>query len=231
MEKYGHGKNHLILGCMFGSKTTHLQEVVEKTRHCPSILTLVLSAGKDTRWSGPVFGRSEIQSHAGRLLEADARVENGEEAIAYVLDRCRKDLIARPKKKGMWRVVVVLDECQFVPGVACFAQWVLDHRQDLPSVHVEAHYAGLDGSSDRKMFAPVVELLPYCDTLVKLAAVCMCCQQSRAAFTRRDVAVQGEFFLGSEESYSAVCGLCHTHSKGSCPFYATSPTTTESTFP
>ena len=92
MEKYGHGKNHLVLGCMFGSKTTHLQEIVERTRRCPSILTLVLAPCKDVRWGTS----NEIKSHAGQKLEADARVGSGKGAIEYVLRRCREDLESRP---------------------------------------------------------------------------------------------------------------------------------------
>jgi thymidine kinase len=211
-DKFGFGKNHLVLGPMFASKSTHLEKVVQRTRLCPAVVTIVLVPTRDARWGGAGM----LRTHSRSEMQADAVVGSGEEAIEAV----RKICTGFADDKHPRKAVVVLDEAQMVDGVHTFAEWVLDHP-DLPTYHIDAHFAALDGSSSRKMFASVVELLPLCDKIDKLNAVCMCCQKRAASFTRRDVEAQGEFFLGAEESYSAVCGRCHAHAKSQpCPFAA-----------
>lgn len=47
--------------------------------------------------------------------------------------------------------------------------------------------AALDGTFERKAFNKVLELVPICEKVIKLTAVCWFCKQENAAFTKRIV--------------------------------------------
>lgn len=234
MADGGHGKNYLVLGPMFSGKSTELLKVVDRSERHQRLLVVSLKPAVDRRWE-----TGHIRTHSGRVLSADALVSDGESCVREVTARClafRANHGEAPRK-----VVVVLDECQFVPDLARFGEWVVDHRRELPDVEIEAHYAGLDGTAreksgptrdtvSRKMFPEVSALLPHCEKVKKLAAVCMCCQARSASFTRflnpselepvpgsdddDDAPAQQKsdsdpfLRLGAEDIYRAVCGPC-----------------------
>lgn len=215
----GHGKNHLVLGPMFSGKTSELFKVVDRSIRHAKLLVVALKPKVDDRW-----GVSDIKTHGGNTLSVDALVSDGLECVAVVAEKGR-EYVALHGFLPL-RVVVVVDECQFLKDVAYLARWVKNHKSDLPDVEVEAHYAGLDGTAgepgkmegqegSRVMFPEIVSLLPLCTTITKLNAVCMRCQLRDAAFTRffgrNDDHVESEdpfLRIGAEESYEAVCEHC-----------------------
>lgn len=85
--------------------------------------------------------------------------------------------------------VIAIDEGQFFPDVfistlICkIAQFCEKLANDGKIVLV----AALDGSFERKPFNTILELIPLCEKVVKLTAVCWYCKQDNASFTKRTV--------------------------------------------
>jgi len=80
------------------------------------------------------------------------------------------------------------------------------------------YVAGLDGTYRREPFGQILQLIPYCDTVVKLHAVCQGCgcsqiQPVNALFTQalfeQPVASHTQINVGGAEKYKSVCRLCY----------------------
>jgi thymidine kinase len=68
--------------------------------------------------------------------------------------------------------------------------------------------AALDGTFQRKPFGKVLNLVPLSETVIKLSAVCVLCQDD-AAFSVRlsnETAVE---VIGGADKYIAVCRTCY----------------------
>ncbi len=72
--------------------------------------------------------------------------------------------------------------------------------------------AALDGNFKRKPFGSICELVPLCEEIVKLSAVCKLCFND-ASFTMRLVSEEKEELIGGEETYMPVCRNCFNHGK------------------
>ena len=66
--------------------------------------------------------------------------------------------------------VVAIDEAQFFPDLYEFVKLALDYYNK----HVIV--IGLDGDSDRNNFGDIHRLLPLCDDIIKLKALCSVCK-------------------------------------------------------
>lgn len=192
---------------MFSEKSTNLMRQAKRAQLLENASLLVIKPFLDTR------DGKKIRTHSNMELKADAFVTDGQAAIAEV----RSHALANPNKSLL---ILIVDEAQFLNGVAELALFVERHPE-LPEHAIVAHYGALDGTFERKMFQPIVELLPLMTTSYKLLAICMCCQSAEASFTRRDCEVKDEggdrvIVPGGSEMYSAVCGTCYHHPHRQC---------------
>jgi len=71
--------------------------------------------------------------------------------------------------------------------------------------------ASLIGNYLLEGFGDILNLLPHCEKITMLSAICMRCHARDASFTalkREDVERDGQPFVGGSESYEAVCRQC-----------------------
>jgi thymidine kinase len=169
----------LIVGPMFAGKTTELLRRVKRElfaqRHC-----CVVKYEKDVRYSN-----ASVSTHDNQQLAATL-------ALSRLSDFTN------------WRDydVVAIDEGQFFPDIATFAQTAADGG-------VKVIISALDGDFQRKPFGKIPDLMPMCDQLVKVTAVCMKCQCREAPFTKRIVASKVQELIGGADMYAAVCRRCY----------------------
>jgi len=69
---------------------------------------------------------------------------------------------------------------------------------------------GLDGDSDRKPFGEILQLIPLCDTVTKLKALCKRCAfgsgvRKDAIFSACFTGKEGQVSVGGDDKYEAVC--------------------------
>lgn len=167
------------MGPMFAGKTTELMRRVKREVHARRSC-FVIKYAKDVR-----YDHDSVASHDQLTLKAQAAVA----ALGDVGER--------------WRTfdVVAVDEGQFFPDLVPFCNKVADAGK---IVMISA----LDGDYLRKPFGQICEIVPYCESVEKLTAVCMMCHSRQASFTRRTVASAEQELIGGADMYIATCRQC-----------------------
>ena len=99
---------------------------------------------------------------------------------------------------------IFIDEAQFFSDLYEFVK-----------VSVETHnkqvvVIGLDGDSDRRNFGQIHQLVPLCDTITKLTALCSLCKDGTLGiFSKKIVNSSQTVDVGSTDKYMAVCRKCY----------------------
>jgi thymidine kinase len=103
---------------------------------------------------------------------------------------------------GLDASVVLIDEAQFfddlVPAVS-----------DMVLAGKKVYVAGLDGDFERKKFGAVLDLIPRCDRVTKLASLCSRCRDGTPAiFSKRLTEEKCQVVVGVG-NYAPVCRSCY----------------------
>jgi thymidine kinase len=170
---------------MFAGKSSALQSIV-KRHQCLGWKMMVLNHSSDTR-----YGTASVINHDNQRVPAT----------------CVKDLLPLLKEKEFLEAkLIVLDEAQFFEDLLPFVVEALDQHEK----HVVV--VGLDGDAERKPFGQITKLLPYCDKITKITALCSyCANGTPAIFTfakRADVAAAVSAStpcVGADDKYIPVC--------------------------
>ncbi len=170
---------HLYLGPMYAGKTSQLIRNIDDG-------TIVLDFSE------------EIGCHFGAIVSHD-----------NVKSRCIKmnrlcnlfittdiDIIDsfRNAKK------ILINEAQFFPDLLSFVKMIEKY-----SLKVEVY--GLDGDFERKSFGQILDIIPYCDSVVKLKGKCHNCNEL-SLFSKR-ITSNKEQYLVDETAYRPVCRRCY----------------------
>ncbi|RNF19909.1 putative thymidine kinase [Trypanosoma conorhini] len=118
--------------------------------------------------------------------------------------RSREDAAAGGDAGALdWREydVIAVDEGQFFPDLYDFCtaavaqgKWVF--------------VASLDGDCRQQLFGEAYRLLPQCEAVEKLAAICARCRTRDAFFTRRRVEAEEVVMVGGADLYEPTCRRC-----------------------
>lgn len=175
------GRIELVIGPMFAGKTTELRRRVKREIHARRSC-FVIKYAKDVRYDA-----CNVASHDQLTLRAQAAVSRLDEV------------------QEQWRKfdVLAIDEGQFFSDLVDFCNTAADAGKIVM-------VAALDGDYRRKPFGQICELVPYCESVEKLTAVCMMCHDRPACFTRRTVNVEQQELIGGADMYIAACRECYT---------------------
>jgi len=98
--------------------------------------------------------------------------------------------------------VIAIDEAQFFPDIVDF----IKHYEKLDYIIL---IAGLDGDSNRNKFGFILDIIPYCNNVVKLHAMCSVCNNGTLGlFSKRYLAGLDDnniVCVGAKEKYMSVC--------------------------
>jgi len=169
----------LYLGPMWAGKSS---TVLGTLRRYKSIgwNILVLTAAADTRYGTEMIVSHDKDSYPARSISALLPLLNDVEYSGAQL--------------------IVIEEAQFLPDLYEFV---------LAAVEKDAKHVicvGLDGDSDRKPFGDLLRLVPLCDKLTKLTALCSDCKDGTPAlfsFYKNLKSVQVQ--VGASEQYEPLC--------------------------
>jgi len=96
--------------------------------------------------------------------------------------------------------LIIIEEGQFFPDLCQFVECAVD-KDDKDVVVV-----GLDGDSNRRPFGDLLKLIPLCDKVTKLTAMCKrCASPMKALFTYRKNGTSNIVSVGAEAEYEALC--------------------------
>ena len=170
----------LTLGPMFSGKTTHLIQIYNKHKFIGTNVC-VINYFADTRY-GP---DAVVSSHD--LAKMPCVMSN---------------TLAESRDQWMPAQVVIINEGQFFPDLF---ETVIEMVDLLGK---EVYVCGLDADFKRQPFGDILRLIPYCDRVQKLNALCAYCKDgTNAIHSHRIVSCDDQVLIGSDV-YVPLCRTC-----------------------
>jgi len=169
----------LYVGPMFAGKSTVILGLIRRNTFINK-KTMCITSSLDSR------SKNEIKSHDNDSYPATATAE----------------LLTMLKMAEFHSAnTVVIEEAQFFPDLKAFVLTAVEDYQK------EVVVVGLDGDSSRKPFGQILDLIPYCDSVQKLMALCIRCGDGTPAiFTSRRAGNPGQQVLvGASDLYEPLC--------------------------
>ncbi|KAI6649720.1 Thymidine kinase, cytosolic-like [Oopsacas minuta] len=173
-----YGYIQVIMGPMFSGKTTELLRRV-KRYSIATYKSCLVKYKNDTR-----YDQDNIATHDKELANAISCTK-----LADIYDQLKENQ------------VIGIDEGQFMEDLVEFCEKLANEGKIVI-------VACLDGTFQRKSFAPIPHLIPLAESVIKLKAVCMKCYAD-ASFTKRTVESQKVELIGGADKYMAVCRACY----------------------
>lgn len=176
------GHLEIILGCMYAGKTSRLISIY-KHNLIAEIPTVVINHIDDKR-----YDNKKMSTHDKVMIEC-IQAKN-----LYDIFETNKTLLDTKE-------AFIINEGQFFTDLYEVVRLLVrDHNK---SVYV----GGLDGDYKMHKFGQILDLIPLCDKVEKLHAICSICKKP-AAFTKRLTNETKQTVIGSD-NYIPVCRLCH----------------------
>ena len=175
---------NLIMGCMFSGKTSALINVA-KISKLINRKVLLINYIEDTRYSS-----------SGNITTHDS--------ISIECIPCGKDItVILNTQDYIDSEVICVNEGQFFDNLVHFCTTACNEGK-------EVHICGLDGDYLKCPFGELLNLIPHCDDVKKLKALCMSCKNGTlASFTKRIGDSKVLIEIGSTEMYIPVCRKCY----------------------
>ena len=176
------GYLEIILGCMYAGKTSRLISIY-KYNLIAEIPTVVINHIDDKRYD------NEKMSTHDKIM------------ISCIQTRKLYDIFEKDKDLLNKTQAFIINEGQFFDDLYDVVRLLVrDHNK---SVYV----GGLDGDYKMQKFGQILDIIPLCDKVEKLHAICSLCKKS-APFTKRLTSETEQTVIGSD-NYIPVCRKCH----------------------
>jgi thymidine kinase len=176
----------LLIGPMFAGKSSAIQSIVRR-HESMGWSVFVVTNSMDTRYS-----------------DAPAVVNHDKIAIPAVAVKALLPLLTTAEYARAR--LVVIEEAQFFPDLLEFVRAVVDRDRKHCVV------VGLDGDAERRPFGQVLDLVPHCDRVTKLTAMCKQCGDGTpalftfaAASRAAEANAEGVPCVGSDDLYVPLC--------------------------
>jgi thymidine kinase len=172
----------LILGCMFSGKSTEIIRIINRLDTI-NVKYLLIKPQIDKRYSSNMVCTHNFMQRG--------------------CTSCRDLLPLLETEDYSKSDYIIIEEAQFFEDLEEFVKKVVD--EDKKKVIV----AGLDGDSNRENFGQIHKLLPLCDDIIKLKALCAVCKNgTEGIFSKRIVDDDKQMCIGALDKYIAVCRKC-----------------------
>ena len=100
--------------------------------------------------------------------------------------------------------LILINEGQFFEDIVPWVKDMVDNKNK------KVYVCGLDGDYKRERFGNLLELIPFCDKVTKLSALCGLCKDgTHAIFTHRFSSSKEQVLIGEKEHYLPVCRKCY----------------------
>lgn len=180
MDSVKDGYLELALGPMFSGKTTYLVQTYKKYTYIGKKVA-VINFADDTR-----YHETMLSTHDKVMIPC---------IQAKSLQTVYEEVKAAD--------VILINEGQFFNDLAEIVLKMVD--EDKKTVYV----FGLDGDFKREKFGQMLDLIPMCDKVEKLHALCSLCRNGKVAlFSHRVSNEEGQVVIGSD-NYVSLCRGCY----------------------
>ena len=189
MEKPDRGYLKIILGSMFAGKTTELMK--EYNRHMACQLNCCfINHSYDDRYGS---GREKTKTHSNMEIVNDYSVSK----LAHLFD---DELNITAESYDVY----FINEGQFFEDLYRWTDWLVNTK------HKKVYVCGLDGDFQRKKFGSILDIIPLCDDVVKIKALCINCKKHDGIFTHRVSSETEQLVVGSK-NYQSLCRKCYNN--------------------
>lgn len=185
ITSYKTGYLKVILGCMFSGKTSELIKEYRKWTAC-GFKCLMINHKSDNRYSDSdekTFSHNKDSVHS---------INIGDKLFDFF------------KKESFISIyeVILINEGQFFEDLYNFTDYLVNNHNK------KVFVCGLDGDFQRKKFGPLLDIIPLCDDLLKLNAICGNCKINIGIFTHRLTNEKEQTIIGCE-NYIPLCRKCY----------------------
>ena len=179
----------IILGPMTSGKTTEL--IKEYNRHISGgFKCCFINHSTDNRYGS---GNSKTSTHNKSVVNNTFSCEK----LDYLM-------LDEPKRIDPYDVFFI-NEGQFFSDLKFYVDYLVNRKNK------KIYVCGLDGDFRREKFGTLLDIIPICDDIIKLKALCIKCKKSEAIFTHRLTSEKEQTIVGGSESYCALCRSCYNN--------------------
>ena len=176
------GYLELILGPMFSGKTTQIIQHYKSYSYIGKKV-IVINYAEDKRYHD-----SLLSTHDQIMIPCIL--------VKYLADIMNDEAIHSAD-------VILINEGQFFPDIYEIVLEFVEKQQKI------VYICGLDGDFKRNKFGKLLDLIPYCDKITKLNALCAQCRNGEAGlFSHRITNETSQIVIGSS-NYIPLCRVCY----------------------
>ena len=177
----------IILGPMTSGKTTEL--IKEYNRHIAGgFKCCFINHSTDDRYGS---GNSKTSTHNKSVVNN-----------TFSCDKLDYLMLDEPQRIDPFDVFFI-NEGQFFSDLKFYVDYLVNRKNK------KVYVCGLDGDFRREKFGTLLDIIPICDDIIKLKALCIKCKKNEAIFTHRLTAQKEQTIVGGSESYCALCRSCY----------------------
>lgn len=188
----------IILGPMFGGKTSRLVEIYKQCMFC-NIKVAVINHAIDNRYD------DELLSTHDQIKIPCIKTERLFDVWSDYLDM-ESNIDSVPRIKDIFKIasssVILINEGQFFPDLEEFVKQLLDNGK-------KVYVCGLDGDFKRKKFGQILDLIPLCDKVTKLTSLCSICKDGTPGIFSKRISSETEQTVVGSDNYIPVCRFCY----------------------
>lgn len=189
------GYLELFVGPMFSGKTSKLLEVYKQYTFC-NVPVAVINHSADTR-----YHESMLSTHDKVMIPCIQTNEllplwNYSNLDETFNEECEMHMVLRRAE------VIIINEGQFFDDLySCVLQMLKEKKK--------VYIAGLDGDFERKRFGSLLDLVPLCDKVTKLASLCSLCKDGTPGIFSYRLSQEKQQMLIGSDNYIPVCRHCY----------------------
>ena len=178
----------IILGPMYSKKTSRLIDLYKQYTFC-NIPVTIINHCADTR-----YHETMLSSH-DKVMVPCIQTDN----ISDIWFKKESPHYIQVQNAQ----IILINEAQFFGDL-------YDCVMDMLKENKRIYIAGLDGDFERKKFGQMIDLIPMCDKITKLTALCNLCKDGTAGIFSLRLTKEKQQMLIGTDNYIPVCRKCYT---------------------
>lgn len=178
----------IIIGPMFSGKTSKLLSIYKKEKYCNKEV-LVINYTHDKRYSD-----TKLSTH-DKIMIPCTQATNLNSLFNIVTKEDTCNLLKHS--------VILINEGQFFEDLYDWVSFVLENY----NIHI--YVCGLDGDYKRKKFGDILNLIPLCDNVTKLSALCSICKNGNLGIFSHRVTDEKKQLVIGNDNYMPLCRNCY----------------------
>ena len=178
------GYLEVIMGPMFSGKTTYLMNIYDECQSNGDKV-LVINYAKDTRYHDTMLSTHDKRMCPSLFVESLLELVSSFTGAQHLIP-CAD--------------IILINEGQFFTDIYDAVIYMVEVLKK------RVYVCGLDGDFKRHKFGGLLDLVPVCDSIIKLKSKCSCGEE--AIFSHRMVD-NGEQVLIGSDIYVPLCRTCY----------------------